>query len=303
MAFIRYVKVEIREGETVDLRKKPVLVLISDGSANSYHIDFEVSKELAGASPNLSQVTIHNLSRQTISFLTDINSVKNIAIYVGHIDGQISLLSSGNIRQCIPNKAQIENSLAIFFFHHWYSFKDTVASVTFEGYTTLQQRIFQLANLMKKQDSGLIVDMNEINVTDKIIPEKTAVQGKVRTLLTEMAWQHRFYWNIQDSVFYAVSDGFTRKRAKLFEVSVANRNLLSCTPSYIDNSNRQNGIEIEAFLDTGLACGDFVDLKSSFYANANGKYIVTGIVYRGSTSGADWKMTIQSCTPAPIKRI
>ena len=301
MAFIRYVRLEIRKGKTVNLKDEPVLVLESDGCANSYHIDFEISKELCGASSSLSQVTIHNLSRQTISLLTEIDSPKNIAVYVGHRDTAISLLTTGNIQQCIPTKAQIENSLAIFFFHFWYSFKDTEASLTFEANTRLQDRIFDLANLMKGKDDSLVVDKNEINVGDIKIAEKTAVRGSVRELLTRLAWQYKFYWNIQDSVFYAAMDGDARKRAKSFPISVENSNLLSCTPSYIDNSNRQNGIEIEAFLDTTLHCGDYVELKSSFYTNANGKYIVTGIIYSGSTSGSDWKMKIQSCTPVPIK--
>lgn len=290
----------IIELRIIDGEKNERFRFYSDGSSTSYHISFEVKKDPT-SSNDLSSCTIINLSRESISTICSFSTEYIAQLYVGHdTDKGLTLIASGNIMQCIPTRNYTETRLQIFFFNCWYVKYDADVSQTIAANRKLKEHVYELAKLFQQKDSNVNVSYNNIEVPDIQIEQSISYAGKVKKNLDRLAMQYKFSWSIHENTFVALKDGRLRPSYTTYLAST-DFNLLACTPSYMEYSQYIAGVNLEIFLEPNICPCDQIELKSSFYEEANGLYVVQNIQHVGSTFAPEWKTILDITTP-PTKK-
>lgn len=268
----------------------------SDGTRGTIGISFSVSKTSVGE-PNESTVVLTNVSPETrATLLACTNKDKaTVELFVGYEDEGLTLLSCGDLIKMWPEKNGSSNTFTLTYLDGFQAVLNSHLEKQYAPGTPVQNIVLDLAGSFAM--NGVKVDATKVHVIGAVGSRGFTVSGRTATTLDLLAASYRFTWSIQDGVFQAYMDvNGSKASQKIYNVSVANRNLLKATPELGEKYMQQVGMKIEAILNPKCKCMDFIQLESLVYPQYNGKYEIHNIQFSGATEGQEWKMEIDSKT-------
>ena len=284
MSFIRQVTVNIGGKE-----------FAGTGSTYDYKIGFNIQKHIVGT-PNTAQVTIHNLSSSTIDRLQE--KYLPVEIAVGHLDGEIVRVFSGELLQAIPERqgpdlvttvSALDGGQAITFAKKIKTYDQVPIS------TIVEDLAAEVVALIPGGAIGVISVNGETGF------KGYAVSASAQAELDRLAAQFGFSWSVQDGVFQAIDDNDFI--SQVWEVS--KRTGLSHARKMLSGSFQVNiGVEIQSFLNPRVLPGRLIRLvhypDSSFTSDMSGDYKVHNIEFAGDTHEDTWEMSLQCFTVGGI---
>lgn len=274
----------------------------SDGTRNTYSLSFSVQRRIQGGQENKAEAKIFGLAPVTIDDLVDNYSLYKVEIRVGYIQSNaynrptLSKLYDGHIRRVWYTREGMDTLVTI----ETYGVPAESAMIqrTFDAGTSLRDVVTEMC-LDAAKSGELFVDKANISLQSFISKNRPLMlNGNFFVLLDQLAYEYGFTWTIQNSVFYAFQDNTTGQEPWRGSYKVDRFNLLGCEPILNDGHGViLKGMKIDAVLDPRVIPGSVVYLESMVYPRFNGRYIVHNIDYNGSTTSADWKMSIESLQP------
>lgn len=269
---------------------------MSDGTRNTVNISFSVSKTSVGE-PNESTVVLTNVSPETrATLLACTNKDKaTVELFVGYEDEGLTLLSCGDLIKMWPERQGSANTFSLTYFDGFQAIQNSHLEKQFNPDTPVKTIVLELAQSFAA--NGVKVDPSKVHITGNVGGRGFTVSGRTATTLDLLANSYGFTWSIQDGDFQAYMDtGKNRPSQKVYQISLANRNLLKATPEIGEKYMQQIGMKIDAILNPKCKCMDLIELESVVYPQYNGKFEIHNIQFVGDVSGGDWKMEIDSKT-------
>lgn len=259
----------------------------ADGTRSTQQITFSVNKTLGGT-PNQSTIVIYNLAPATRTAL--MNKSLEVSLFVGWQNVQMSLLAKGKVLQVVPSIEGVDNQTTLSLFDGMSGIAGASLAKTFPVNTTIKSIVIELATAMASE--GITVNEAEVDV-DGIVGERGyIVNGRVAKELNTLANSWGFTWSVQNGAFRAIKD--TRAGKREHNLSAKEGYLFKAVPSFMDNMQILQGMEITALIQPTIQPGDMVNLTSHYFPQFSGKYKVHTITFDGDSHGSNWAMKIQS---------
>lgn len=259
-------------------------VIVGTGAYDGFKVSFSVQKTLLG-SPNMAQVTITNLSRDTRSIIRE--RQLPMTIEVGHEDTEMIHLFSGTTTSAIPSQSGPDVNMDVTAMDGAMGIIYSTQQITYDGPFAVATVVEELAGTMEG------VEIGTIDVIGNLKEKGRSLSGPTQQLLDTLANEYGFSWSVQDGIFQAVSDV---SNLPGYYVVSPETGLQSAQPLLSGPFMVQSGVEIQALMNPRLKPGELVALSSNLDPSLNGEYKIHNVDFAGETHGESWDMSLQSFT-------
>jgi len=307
----------------------PTYRFYSDGTLKTLNISFKVSKSLSGSDGNNASVSIYNLSRDTISALSEKFTDYYCSILVGTEESR-ELLFGGGIKRVWYSKENLDKKVEITlykaeldrYYLAWLSlsateygrlvFVDSLRKnsreVQVKNYKNLETMINLIAQCYKEcqypnlKISGLRGPKwkNYYIRREKVPKSLSFVNQNFSQILTKVCSEYGLTWSIDNDEFYYVPDDYfdefkkkeTQKPKNIIKVG---RDVIMSSQIVLSEGfgTFVQGASIEAIMNPAVVPGTIIEMDSSFYSQFNQQYMVHDVEFEGTAKGNNWKMSLE----------
>lgn len=266
--------------------------IVSDGTRATQQVTFSVNKTL-GSTVNQSTISIYNLSPATR--LAMMSKTVEISLYVGWGNVPMSLLTKGIVQQVIPSVEGTDVQTTLNLYDGMSGIAASSLAKTFPVNTTVKTIVLELARAMAME--GVTVQESEVQVEGVVGERGLVVNGRVARELNNLARGYGFTWSVQNGAFRAIKD--TQAGKTEHNLSATEGFLFKVVPSFFENQQVLQGIEITALIQPRIQPGDMINLTSHYFPQFSGSYKAHVVTFDGDSHGSNWVMKIQSTGPFP----